>query len=161
MGKYKKCPRCELNYILEEEALCIVCKAQLHIGGIRLLEDDEEESMDKCPVCKINILEYGEEICPSCKRNQEKQLFAKEEEDDDVGEDWRTYIDDEPPAVDDEIEIPLSEIAEEEEWSDSTDEEEFIDNSNDEDDFEYVDPLEDFDDYADDEEDDDDDDISD
>ena len=28
MPKYKLCPRCELNYITEDEDLCDVCKAQ-------------------------------------------------------------------------------------------------------------------------------------
>ena len=27
--KYKICPRCELNYIIEEENYCNVCKAEL------------------------------------------------------------------------------------------------------------------------------------
>ena len=154
MGKYKKCPRCELNYILQEDDLCRVCKAQLGIGDMRLLEDDDEENVDRCPVCKLNALEYGEDMCSSCKKNQDKLLFVKEE-DEDASESWRTFIDDEPPVADDDIEIPLSEIAEEEEWSEEAEEEEeFIDNSDD--DFEYVDPTDD--DYDDDYEDDDDDD---
>ena len=24
--KYKKCPQCELNYIKEDEELCVICK---------------------------------------------------------------------------------------------------------------------------------------
>ena len=30
MGKYKKCPRCELNYILETEDYCPICKAEMN-----------------------------------------------------------------------------------------------------------------------------------
>ena len=44
MAKYKKCPRCELNWIKEDEDLCDVCKAELKIGGMSLIEDDEDES---------------------------------------------------------------------------------------------------------------------
>ena len=27
--KYKKCPKCELNYITEDEELCAVCRPQI------------------------------------------------------------------------------------------------------------------------------------
>ena len=39
---YKKCPRCELNWIKDDEDLCDVCKAELKIGGMSLIEDDED-----------------------------------------------------------------------------------------------------------------------
>ena len=58
MAKYKKCERCELNWIPVEEDLCEVCKAELgRESKIHLIEDDEDE----------NIL--GERICPICKEN--------------------------------------------------------------------------------------------
>ena len=42
MGAYKKCPRCDLNWIKQDEDYCPVCKAELKMkGGIHLLEDDE------------------------------------------------------------------------------------------------------------------------
>lgn len=63
MPKYVKCPRCELNYIPEDQEYCDVCKAELNIGGITLLEDEEELL---CPKCKRNYLEPGEKICSSC-----------------------------------------------------------------------------------------------
>ena len=45
MGKYKKCPRCELNWISIEEELCEVCKAELgKESKISLLEEDEDEA---------------------------------------------------------------------------------------------------------------------
>ena len=48
---YKKCPRCELNWIKDDEDLCDVCKAELKIGGMSLIEDDED------------ILDTEERIC--------------------------------------------------------------------------------------------------
>ena len=42
---YKKCPRCELNWIKDDEDLCDVCKAELKIGGMSLIEDDEDLSL--------------------------------------------------------------------------------------------------------------------
>ena len=57
MAKYKKCPRCELNWIPVEEELCEVCKAELgKASSISLLEDDEDGAYDEeriCPVCKV------------------------------------------------------------------------------------------------------------
>ena len=41
MAKYVKCPRCDLNYILEGEDYCDVCKAELKIGP-SLFYDDED-----------------------------------------------------------------------------------------------------------------------
>ena len=37
MGKYVKCPRCELNWILEENEYCDVCKAELGVEGFTAL----------------------------------------------------------------------------------------------------------------------------
>ena len=46
MGKYKKCPRCELNWISIDEELCEVCKAELgKESKISLLEEDEDEAV--------------------------------------------------------------------------------------------------------------------
>lgn len=99
MAKYKKCPRCELNWIKEEEDLCDVCKAELKIGGMSLIEDDEEEVESEeriCPVCKINPLEDGEEMCASCR--EEKMNKVSDEEKDDSGDDedesWRDFVED-------------------------------------------------------------------
>ena len=73
MGKYKKCPRCELNWIPVEEELCEVCKAELgKASKICLLEDDDDIDEEEriCPVCKVNYLEPGEDICAACREEQ-------------------------------------------------------------------------------------------
>ena len=57
--KYIRCPRCELNYILEDEGLCSVCKAELQVGG-------DKEDMELCPVCKTNYISSDEIMCPQC-----------------------------------------------------------------------------------------------
>jgi hypothetical protein len=124
MAKYKKCPRCELNYILEDQDFCLVCKAELHIGDIKLLEDEDEEFLELCPVCKVNYITEDEDMCSSCRANKIKNIFVKEEDADD---NWRAFLDEEVPE-EEEILIPLSEIAEEEEqWND---EDEFEDEEN-------------------------------
>ena len=58
MGKkYIKCPRCELNYILEGEDYCHVCKSEMKHHA----EGDEDELLDfddleLCPVCGVNYI---------------------------------------------------------------------------------------------------------
>jgi len=54
MAKYRKCPRCEVNYILEEEEMCSVCIAELE--GI--IDKDLEEEL--CPRCEKNYVVPGE-----------------------------------------------------------------------------------------------------
>ena len=61
MPKYKICPRCELNYIKEDQDLCDVCKAQLNNSDI--FEEEEEEI---CPLCNQNFVEPGEKYCAEC-----------------------------------------------------------------------------------------------
>ena len=75
MGKYIKCPRCELNWIKEEDEYCDVCKAEMGVEGFTLLEDDEEDEMI-CPYCHVNYLENGEKMCSECR--------AKKAQDDDI-----------------------------------------------------------------------------
>ena len=62
MPKYKLCPRCELNYIPEDEELCDVCKAQLNNSEDFFVEDEEEI----CPLCGQNLVEPGEKYCAEC-----------------------------------------------------------------------------------------------
>jgi len=137
MGKYKKCPRCELNYIALKESYCNVCKAELKLVPSSFLEDGEEEELDiLCPVCKINYIGFDEDMCSVCREKSEKESVFAEEDD----ETWRTYLDDEKEEILpilDETEVSLSELEEEELEEDE--EEEFSDI----DDFENIDDFDD------------------
>ena len=62
--KYIKCPICELNYIVEGEKMCEICKNK---GNYR---DEDEEYI--CPICYKNKLAYDEVICKKC---QEKRFL--------------------------------------------------------------------------------------
>ena len=157
MGKYKKCPRCELNYIKQDEDMCDVCKAELGLdSSIVLLDDiiDDDEPLKLCPVCKAAYIGMDEEMCENCLAH-EKQAEASEDEDND---DWRTYLDDEDTddAADADI-ISLDELGEDEKIDD---EDEFEDEENKDVELDdYPDDFdEDFDDDFDDEDDDDEDD---
>jgi hypothetical protein len=145
ISPYKKCPRCELNYIPREEELCDVCKAELKIIKDKaLLSDDEDEIL--CPVCKQNYISIDDDMCLKCiERLGEKDLPVR-----DTGEDdWEEFADDEKVAAEDEEldVISLSELEEKEK-------DEFFEDEDSDDAFSHPDDFED-DDFDDDFEDDD------
>lgn len=76
MGKYIKCPRCELNWILEENEVCDVCKAELGVEGFTLLDDEDEDML--CPICGANYIEHGERMCADCKNKQKDDVAVYE-----------------------------------------------------------------------------------
>ena len=67
--KYKKCPKCELNYILEDEDLCPVCKNYLkNVDN----EEDIDETDNMCAVCGVRPAVAGGELCSFCINEQIK-----------------------------------------------------------------------------------------
>ena len=94
MDKYMKCPRCEINYILERHKMCDVCKAELKLAPDIYSEDDEE--MVLCPTCKVNFIFADEEICATCKSKVEVVALDLDVEPEVEAEDeWRSFLDDE------------------------------------------------------------------
>lgn len=125
MGKYKKCPRCELNWIPNEEELCEVCKVELgKASKLSLLEEEDDDIAGLgeriCPVCKVNYLDADEDICQSCRAERAEKDLDKGDEDDT----WKEFIDDEDPITpdEDENEVSLSQLQDDE--LDELDEEE-------------------------------------
>ena len=55
-----KCPRCELNYILDGGSLCTVCREEVHGKA------DVEESTALCSVCGEHNTLPGEDMCKAC-----------------------------------------------------------------------------------------------
>ena len=76
---YKKCPRCELNYILDTEQYCKVCLVDMGKIAGAPLEDMDDEDLKLCPECGENYLEEGEELCYACRLEQMKNA-AKEDD---------------------------------------------------------------------------------
>lgn len=66
---YRKCPRCNLNYIKDVDALCMVCMEDLGKSS-RLSTDDED--YDICPECGDNVIKSGEEMCHQCQLERTK-----------------------------------------------------------------------------------------
>lgn len=65
----RKCPRCELNYIKEDEKYCNVCRRNMKF------EPDDADDMNLCLECGENPPLKGKDLCAYCyneKRRREK-----------------------------------------------------------------------------------------
>lgn len=76
----KKCPRCELNYILDGGELCTICREE--VRGKRSRED----SISLCSVCGEYPALPGEDMCKTClmELRSIEILSTDNEEDQDV-----------------------------------------------------------------------------
>ena len=67
-----KCPRCELNYMLDTDKMCSVCRRE--VRG----ESEQYEMIELCSECGENPVVPGQELCAYClkelaQRNSETQ----------------------------------------------------------------------------------------
>ena len=86
-----KCPRCELNYIKEEEQYCSVCKREMK-GEVH------EDPFELCSICNENPVMPGKDVCLVCYKemNQQQGLrddSADEQETPDVSLDMEDVTD--------------------------------------------------------------------
>ena len=70
-----KCPRCELNYILDGGDLCTVCRRE--VRG----ESEQDEIAELCSECGENPVVPGQELCAYCL----KELARRSAEPSDEG----------------------------------------------------------------------------
>lgn len=68
--KYKKCPRCGLNYILLYEEICKVCRDE--IDRKKSIFDDEDYDELICPYCDKNPIGIDEIMCAQCRAKRNK-----------------------------------------------------------------------------------------
>ena len=61
-----KCPRCELNYIKEEEQYCPVCKREMK-GEVH------EDPFELCSICNENLVMPGKDVCMVCYKEMTQQ----------------------------------------------------------------------------------------
>ena len=69
--KYKKCPRCGLNYILLSEELCKVCMDEM--AGRKSIFDEEVDSDLICPYCEKNVMDIDDIMCAQCRAKRSKK----------------------------------------------------------------------------------------
>lgn len=78
MTKLRKCPRCELNYILDDGPVCSVCYEDLH-------GHKKKEAQDYlCSACGEHAPVRGQDLCAACLaelRNVEMTATGADEDD--------------------------------------------------------------------------------
>ena len=155
-GKYKKCPRCELNYILVEEELCQVCKTEL-----KLAPCEEEDDMELCALCGKNLITVDQVMCDECARKRNIDDVVDELSDDEDEERGKETVSEWDQRSDDDLGgiVGATDDVEVVSFSDLEDEEDEDDDYGDGDDnidqFEDDFDLDDIDDYDDEEDEDD------
>ena len=76
-----KCPRCELNYILDGGSLCTVCRRE--VRG----EQTDDEVVEMCSECGENPVVPGSEYCAQCLKEMNRNAdSASDDEPMSVGE---------------------------------------------------------------------------
>lgn len=106
-----KCPRCELNYILDGGKYCKICRMEMKGEGVR-------EELEMCSACGEHPVMPGKDVCLFCfkemdDRNNEK---ATENSDENVPVSEEDAISIDPISTMDEI-IPESDEEENGEMS--------------------------------------------
>lgn len=74
--KYKKCPRCGLNYIKADENLCMVCRNEL--DGKKSIFDGEDSEKILCPYCEKKFMGIDDVMCKQCEKKRNKGLTSKD-----------------------------------------------------------------------------------
>ena len=68
--KYKKCPRCGLNYILLDEEVCKVCLDEM-AGRKSIFDEDDGDLI--CPYCEKNVMGIDDIMCAQCRAKRSKK----------------------------------------------------------------------------------------
>lgn len=77
---YRKCPRCQLNYIPDTDAYCKVCLVDMGKLAANNLLEELDDDLPLCPSCGENYLEEGETLCFACRTARLKPAEKEEEE---------------------------------------------------------------------------------
>lgn len=69
-----KCPRCELNYMLDTDKLCTVCRRE--VRG----EAEQYETIELCSECGENPVVPGQELCAYCLKERSQNTEDDQDE---------------------------------------------------------------------------------
>jgi len=113
--KLVKCPRCDLNYITENEKYCKVCLRELKGEG-------RGDEVELCSVCNEEPALPGKDVCLFCLKEMNKsnsteddsqELTGENVEPDTIGDmDSVSGMDEIIPEVGDDTDIPSQEFGE-------------------------------------------------
>ena len=108
-----KCPRCELNYIREEEQYCPVCKREMK-------GESHDDPFELCSICNENPVMPGTDVCYACYKEMNQHQSME-----DVSEMEEIELDGLPEDMPEEIgeQISLEEEKSKEAEDDEDDEE--------------------------------------
>ncbi|MCI7736188.1 MAG: hypothetical protein MSL26_03450 [Clostridiales bacterium] len=67
-----KCPRCELNYIREEELYCPVCKREMK-------GEAHDDPFELCSICNENPVMPGKDVCYMCYKEMNQQQGLRDD----------------------------------------------------------------------------------
>lgn len=94
-----KCPRCELNYMLDTDKICSVCRRE--VRG----ESEQYEMIELCSECGENPVVPGQELCAYCLKELSQRSTDTENDESTVAESANIGID--SVSTMDEIELGL------------------------------------------------------
>ena len=97
-----KCPRCELNYMLDTDKMCSVCKRD--VRG----ESEQDEMLELCSECGENPVVPGQELCAYCLKEL-AQRDSDTQSEETVVTDTSTIAGIDSVSTMDEIELDLDE----------------------------------------------------
>ena len=93
-----KCPRCELNYIREEEQYCPVCKREMK-------GESHDDPFELCSICNENPVMPGKDVCFMCYKEMTQQQGLHDETLDEVETPDVNHLDMEDVSEMEEIEL--------------------------------------------------------
>ena len=110
-----KCPRCDLNYIREDEKYCKVCLRELK-------GEKNPDEVELCSICNEAPALPGRDVCLFCLKEMNKSNSVNEDQEEDAGEgidtsnigdmDSVSGMDEIIPEVEDDSDIPSQEFGE-------------------------------------------------
>ncbi len=109
-----KCPRCELNYMLDTDKMCSVCKRE--VRG----ESEQDEMLELCSECGENPVVPGQELCAYCLKEL-AQRDSDTQSEETVVTDTSTIGGIDSVSTMDEIELDLDEGMDDESFAEDDD----------------------------------------
>ena len=110
-----KCPRCDLNYIREDEKYCKVCMRELK-------GEKNAEEVELCSICNEEPALPGRDVCIFCLKEMNKSNSLPEEQEEENAEpvdtssigdmDSVSGMDEIIPEVEEDSDIPSQEFGE-------------------------------------------------
>ena len=110
-----KCPRCDLNYIREDEKYCKVCLQEMK-------GESRSEEIELCSICNEEPALPGKDICLFCLKEMNKSNSLPEEQEEGTAEpvdtnsigdmDSVSGMDEIIPEVEEDSDIPSQEFGE-------------------------------------------------